>query len=342
MGKGRFGPMSSPRYQGPADARVYVGNLAWETTWQELKDHMREAGDVVHVDILSEADGRSKGCGLVAYRTAEDALNAVQELNDSELMGRQIFVREDRETDDGGKGGDQACRVYVGNLAWSVTWKDLKDHFKSAGDVVRADVMCEGNVEGGRSKGYGVVAFRSPEQATAAVEQLEDTELQGRKITVREDRDAFRRIPQPGPASGWGGGYTKGGKRDYYRPAGDGGKGGKGEGDVDPSLRCFVGNISWSTSWQKLKDYMRQVGDVVHVEIMTEDGTQTGRSRGFGYVEFATYGAARRAIERLHDTYLGDRMLLVREYCDTAPGYGSGKAKGKGKGKKGRQWTREG
>ena len=86
---------------------MYVGNLAWETTWQELKDHMREAGDVVHVDILCEADGRSKGCGLVAYRTAEDALNAVQELNDSELMGRQIFVREDRETDDVGKGGDQ-------------------------------------------------------------------------------------------------------------------------------------------------------------------------------------------------------------------------------------------
>merc|ERR1712136_558887 len=78
------------------------------------------------------------------------------------------------------------------------------------------------------------------------------------------------------------------------------------------------------------------------VYLVTEDGTPTGKSRGFGYVEFATYGAARRAIERLHDTYLGDRMLLVREYCDTAPGYGSGKAKGKGKGKKGRQWTREG
>jgi hypothetical protein len=42
--------------------------------------------------------------------------------------------------------------VYVGNLSWDTQWQDLKDHFKQVGSVIRADVMTEGGVDGGRSK----------------------------------------------------------------------------------------------------------------------------------------------------------------------------------------------
>lgn len=40
--------------------RIYVGNLAWTVEWQELKDHMRTVGKVVHADVLQDGDGRSK------------------------------------------------------------------------------------------------------------------------------------------------------------------------------------------------------------------------------------------------------------------------------------------
>lgn len=157
---GKGGP--SAAHIGSVDTRVYIGNLSWQTTWQDLKDHMRQAGDVIHADVfMEEGSRRSKGCGIVAYKTAAEAQNAVTELNDTELGGRQIFVREDREPDGGGKGAsNQANRVYVGNLAWNATWKDLKDHFRSVGEVTRADVMCEGDVEGGRSKGLGLLSSR--------------------------------------------------------------------------------------------------------------------------------------------------------------------------------------
>lgn len=42
--------------------RIYVGNLAWNVEWQELKDYMRSVGKVVHADVLQDADGRSKVC----------------------------------------------------------------------------------------------------------------------------------------------------------------------------------------------------------------------------------------------------------------------------------------
>ena len=52
-------------------------------------------------------------------------------------------------------------RCYVGNLAYSVGWQDLKDLFRSAGRVIHADVMLE---ENGRSKGYGTVEFETEEE----------------------------------------------------------------------------------------------------------------------------------------------------------------------------------
>jgi hypothetical protein len=82
---------------GGVGRRVYVGNLSWQCKWQELKDHMRTVGEVVYADVMMGADGRSKGCGLVEFANPMEAQRAINELNDSELMGRAIFVREDRE-----------------------------------------------------------------------------------------------------------------------------------------------------------------------------------------------------------------------------------------------------
>ena len=77
--------------------RVFVGNLSWSTSWQDLKDHFRQAGNVIHASIMEERPGRSKGCGIVEFESPEEAVAAIESLNDSELDGRPIQVREDRE-----------------------------------------------------------------------------------------------------------------------------------------------------------------------------------------------------------------------------------------------------
>ena len=45
--------------------RVFVSNLAFETQWKYLKDHMRQVGDVVRADIFEKPDGSSRGIGYV-------------------------------------------------------------------------------------------------------------------------------------------------------------------------------------------------------------------------------------------------------------------------------------
>lgn len=52
------------------------------------------AGDVKHVEVFEDYNGRSKGCGIVEFGNVEDAQRAITELNDTELEGRKIFVRE--------------------------------------------------------------------------------------------------------------------------------------------------------------------------------------------------------------------------------------------------------
>lgn len=259
--------------------RVYVGNLAWSTTQTELQQHMSTAGEVVRTDILLGYDGRSKGCAIVEYGTVEEAHDAVATLNDTELMGRPIFVREDREAEGGGGGGDGkrsaaaaasggrgaggggggqrggapgggncSRTVYVGNLAYEVSWQDLKDHMRSAGDVVHAEIMA---MHDGRSKGCGIVEFATSDGAIAAIEQLNDSELRGRLIFVREDRER---------GSGASGGSAR------YGGAHQGGGGGGARGNSNNSnygnLSVFVGNLAYETSWQDLKDHMRAAGNI--------------------------------------------------------------------------------
>ena len=87
--------------------RLYVHNLSWRVSWQDLKDHFRQAGEVVHTKILTEGGpgGRSKGCGIVEMASIDEAARAVEMLSDTNLDGRNILIREDREDRANGGGG---------------------------------------------------------------------------------------------------------------------------------------------------------------------------------------------------------------------------------------------
>jgi heterogeneous nuclear ribonucleoprotein M len=73
----------------------------------------------------------------------------------------------------------------VSNLAYSVSWQDLKDAFAVVGPVQRADVL---QMRDGRSKGVGVVVMERSEDATRALEQLQGAQLHQRAIALRRDQ----------------------------------------------------------------------------------------------------------------------------------------------------------
>lgn len=77
--------------------QIYVGNIPYTVTWQQLKDAFREHGNVLHADVPSDYMGRSRGFGLVRFESADDAQNAITAMNNSDFNGRQIYVKLDEK-----------------------------------------------------------------------------------------------------------------------------------------------------------------------------------------------------------------------------------------------------
>ena len=77
-------------------------------------------------------------------------------------------------------------RLFVGSLAWGTSEATLKKHFEQAGAVESAAVIMD--KMSGRSKGFGFVEMTNDADADAAVQKLNGSELDGRKIVVSEAR----------------------------------------------------------------------------------------------------------------------------------------------------------
>lgn len=75
--------------------------------------------------------------------------------------------------------------------------------------------------------------------------------------------------------------------------------------------KLYVGNLPYSTTEAELESLFSQAGEVVEVSIITD--RETGRARGFGFVEMADDAAAKAAIEQFDGTQLGGRTLKVNE-----------------------------
>jgi len=88
--------------------RIYVGNLNFKTSDQEIRDAFAAHGEVEEVFIASDREtGRPRGFGFVTMRDAKEAQSAIEQLNGADLGGRNIVVNEarPRETQGGGGGG---------------------------------------------------------------------------------------------------------------------------------------------------------------------------------------------------------------------------------------------
>ena len=88
--------------------KLYVGNLAFQTTTQDLEQLFAQAGSVQSAQIIEDRDtGRSKGFAFVEMSTDDEAAAAIEQFNGKEVAGRALKVNEARpkENRSGGGGG---------------------------------------------------------------------------------------------------------------------------------------------------------------------------------------------------------------------------------------------
>jgi RNA recognition motif-containing protein len=311
---------------------VFVGNVAFTTTWQKLKDVMRKAGDVDLVELVVDSSHKPKGSALVSFKNEEDAKTAVQTLNGTMVDGREVLVRQYER-------GARPLVIY-GNYTREqlnrVIPKDKQfDGPAAAGQQQQQQQQPQqqqqqrGNYHDNRPGHHDDRGFHQQQQGRQPYHGGQGATLPG------GDRVSLRPQGQgQGGRQEWrvhdGGDFNKRNRDTFgddavaYRAAqGNGvpseaatfgaGAGGGGAarhvGGDREHKKLFVSNLPFSCSWKLLKDTFSQVGKVLRADIIMDE---RGRSRGMGTVLFATNEEAVKAIEEFDGIEMEGRAMSVR------------------------------
>ena len=94
--------------------KLFVGNLSYGTTSQDLEGHFRQIGETTSAQVITDREsGRSRGFGFVEMASNDEAQKAIAALNGRDVQGRQLNVSEAKERSDrGGGGGFSGRRGY--------------------------------------------------------------------------------------------------------------------------------------------------------------------------------------------------------------------------------------
>ncbi|ETN46940.1 uncharacterized protein HMPREF1541_01129 [Cyphellophora europaea CBS 101466] len=177
---------------------VFVQQLAARLRTKELIAFFEKVGPVKEAQIVKDrVSGRSKGVGYVEFRN-EDSVPLAIQMTGQKLLGIPIIAQlTEAEKNRQARNPEAATttqssvpfhRLYVGNIHFSITEQDLQNVFEPFGELEFVQLQKE---EGGRSRGYGFVQFRDPNQAREALEKMNGFDLAGRPIRVGLGNDKF-------------------------------------------------------------------------------------------------------------------------------------------------------
>jgi len=243
-------------------------------------------------------------------------------------------------------------KVFAGNLSFKTTDDELKEFFSVAGTVTKVNIITRGT----RSLGYGFVAFASPEECQAAVEKCHKKELGGREINVevakpkseldaaKKDKDATKRVAKPRNRKRFAKkdapkaeGEAKADDDGAEKPAGDKRKKKRKprkKAPVDPDApkpeprtrraptgepsktTVFVANLPFTLNDEGLSGIFSEF-KVKTAKVVTRRGT--GRSKGFGFVEFENEDEQQRLLAAPTFTSEGRELNIKVALSDERP-----------------------
>ncbi|KIM42005.1 hypothetical protein M413DRAFT_445198 [Hebeloma cylindrosporum] len=212
----------SQQHFGESDT-IFVGNLPWSATRDEIQEMFSEFGQVVNVRIQTHADGRPRGFAHVTFANVKDSVAAVVSATEEpmHLGGRDLNVNYARPKQEAARNNPPSEKVYFSGCAEGES--ALREILKNVeGDIVDVHFLRDGNT--GETLPTGFVEFRSVDIATDAIKQFDGTEMEGgTKLFLTYARP--RRARTEGGGSRFGGDRNSRNREPYrtrsYRPQKD-------------------------------------------------------------------------------------------------------------------------
>ncbi|XP_039622225.1 nucleolin isoform X2 [Polypterus senegalus] len=261
---------------------LFVKNLPFSSSSEDLKELFPNAVDV---RMPCARDGSSRGIAYIEFKTEAETQKMMKEKQGTEIEGRAILLdfigAKSNKTAAGG-----SKTLVVNNLAYSATEDSLQSKFEKA-------VSCRIPQNNGRSRGFAFVEFESAEDAKEALDNLNNTEIEGRTVRLE---------------------FCQGNQKS---------EGGRGAGG--PTKTLFVRGLSEDTTDQTLKD---SFDGAVAARIATDK--DTGSSKGFGFVDFDTEEECKAAKEAMEDCEIDGSKVTLDFAKPKGDGQRGGRGGGRG------------
>jgi len=265
---------------------VFIKNLDKSIDNKALYDTFSAFGNILSCKIACD-DQVSKGYGFVHFETEEAAKHAIEKVNGMLLNGKKVYVgrfipRKERIM----MMGDKLKRynnVYVKNFGDEFDDEKLRTLFGNYGKIISAKVMV---AEENKSRGFGFVSFELPEGAEKAVENVNGMEINGKTVYCgraqkraerqAELKDRFEKIKME--------------RINRYQ-----------------GVNLYVKNLDDTIDDERLRKEFSQFGTITSAKTMTE----SGRSKGFGFVCFSSPEEATKAVTEMNGRIIVQKPLYV-------------------------------
>lgn len=259
-----FGPESN--------TRLFVGMLDYGTTDETLKYYFEQYGELTDYVIMKYPDTmRSKGFGFVTFRDPE-MLEGCLRSQPHKLDGKTIQLKratpKEEDRGDPGKGRDKDIsfdtssklmrKLFIGAIDYQTTEEELRSHFEQFGELDDCTLMKFQDT--GKSRGFGFVTY-------SRASHLDDCQAARPHVIGGKTLETKRATP----------------RADIGKP----------EAQASVS-KIFIGGINDEMNEEDLRKHFGQFGKVVNVEQMR--WSDTGKKRGFGFIEFDDYDAVDKVV----------------------------------------------
>ncbi|OKL59337.1 Polyadenylate-binding protein, cytoplasmic and nuclear [Talaromyces atroroseus] len=265
---------TTPSANQPHSASLYVGELDPSVTEAMLFELFSSIGQVASIRVCRDAvTRRSLGYAYVNYNNTADGERALEDLNYTLIKGRPCRIMWSQRDPALRKTGQG--NVFIKNLDTAIDNKALHDTFAAFGNILSCKVAQD---EFGNSKGYGFVHYETAEAANNAIKHVNGMLLNDKKVFVghhisKKDRQS------------------------------------KFEEMKANFTNIYVKNIDLEVTDEEFRELFGKFGDITSATISRDP--ESGKSRGFGFVNYVNHENAQSAVDELNDKDFHGQKLYV-------------------------------
>lgn len=276
---------------------IFIKNLDKSIDNKAIYDTFSTFGNILSCKVSQDDEGNSKGYGFVHFETEEAAQQAIEKVNGMLLQGKKVFVGKfqprSQRMREMGETARKFTNVFVKNFGDDVDEEGLRKMFEPYGIITSLAIMRN---EDGKSKGFGFVAFEEPEAAEAAVNELNEKEVDNsnsestmpaRKLFVsRAQKKAERQAEL---------------KRKYEALKME-------RMQRYQGVNLYVKNLDDNLDDEQLRQEFAKYGNITSAKVMRDENN---RSKGFGFVCFNEPENATKAVTEMNGKMVASKPLYV-------------------------------